>query len=164
MVIRTLPTALISILIIPQPLQAASTDLHKHASVYAGQEQRQIKSLSESDIAQLKAGAGWGLAKAAELNGVPGPLHLLEMKEQIGLSNSQIEAIEALYQEMKQEAITLGERLIDQEKSLEKHFREHIPTTDKLREMLNEIGKTRAALRYAHLSAHLNTPNILTRK
>ena len=50
------------------------------ASPYAGQESRRIKSLSEQDIAELRAGRGWGLAKAAELNGMPGPAHLLELR------------------------------------------------------------------------------------
>jgi hypothetical protein len=37
------------------------------------------------------------LAKAAELNGVPGPAHLLEMKEKIDLSAEQIRVIEDIY-------------------------------------------------------------------
>ena len=41
-------------------------------------------------------GKGWGLAKAAELNGVPGPVHLMEMKEEIDLSAEQIRAIEGI--------------------------------------------------------------------
>ena len=45
---------------------------------YAGEQQRAIKSLSEKDIADLQAGQGMGLAKAAELNGYPGPAHVLE--------------------------------------------------------------------------------------
>ena len=48
---------------------------HSHKSKYVGEEKREIKSLSETDIEELKNGKGWGLAKAAELNGVPGPVH-----------------------------------------------------------------------------------------
>lgn len=36
---------------------------------YAGQEQREIKSLSAEDVQSLLTGKGMGLAKAAELNG-----------------------------------------------------------------------------------------------
>ncbi|MBL4876875.1 MAG: hypothetical protein JKY10_10340, partial [Cohaesibacteraceae bacterium] len=60
----------------------------QHGSHYAGEENRAIKSLSNADIAELKRGGGWGLAKAAELNGVPGPSHLLKMKNQVGLDGS----------------------------------------------------------------------------
>jgi hypothetical protein len=55
-------------------------------SAYAGFEARDIKALSESDLDDLRRGAGWGLALAAELNGVPGPAHLLELQDRIGLS------------------------------------------------------------------------------
>ena len=60
---------------------------HKLQSNYVGQEKRQIKTLSQDDIYDLQNGNGWGLAKAAELNGVPGPKHLLEMKEEIKLTD-----------------------------------------------------------------------------
>ena len=64
---------------ITSPLAVADS-LH---SKYKGQEHRDIKSLSTDDIAELQRGGGWGLAKAAELNGVPGPVHLLEMEKEI---------------------------------------------------------------------------------
>jgi len=51
------------------------------ASPYAGEERRQIASLSKNDLAELRSGHGWGLALPAELNGVPGPTHLLEMSK-----------------------------------------------------------------------------------
>ena len=76
-----------------------------YRSKYVGQELREIKSLSKEDIKELRAGKGWGLAKAAELNGVPGPIHLLEMKHEIKLTKAQIEKIEKLYNKMKERAI-----------------------------------------------------------
>lgn len=66
------------ILIAAFAAQAAETN-HSRASKYAGQQKRLIKSLSPGDIAELRRGGGWGLAKAAELNGLPGPAHLLDM-------------------------------------------------------------------------------------
>src|SRR5262249_20157560 len=44
---------------------------------YAGRQTRAIKALSEEDIAPLLNGEGMGMAKAAELNGYPGPKHVL---------------------------------------------------------------------------------------
>jgi hypothetical protein len=58
------------------------------------EEKREIKSLSATDIEELQNGKGWGLAKAAELNGVPGPARLLEMKDETDLSAEQIRVIE----------------------------------------------------------------------
>lgn len=78
-------------------LMAGSTEAqhveHKHHTPYMGEERRAIKSLSEEDIAELRRGGGWGLAKAAELNGLPGPLHLLELRDEIALVPEQIAAI-----------------------------------------------------------------------
>jgi hypothetical protein len=51
---------------------------------------------------------------------VPGPAHLLEMKEEIWLSAEQIMSIENLYQTMKQKAIPIGFELIELEKRLNK--------------------------------------------
>ena len=76
------------------PFCAYSASKHSHKSKYVGQEKREIKSLSESDIEELENGKGWGFAKAAELNGVPGPIHLLEMKKEIRLSSEQIQKME----------------------------------------------------------------------
>jgi len=131
-----------------------------HSSGYAGQEKRSIKSLSEDDIAELRAGSGWGLAKAAELNGVPSPKHLLEMKDQIDLSNDQVNSIEKLFVEMNTAAMELGAQLIEKERLLELRFQNDIPDAAELESLLNNIGQTRTSLRFVHLSAHLKTLNI----
>ncbi len=69
--------------------RAAEKPKHVLHSQYAGQESRAVKSLSAQDIAALESGSGWGLAKAAELNGLPGPVHLLQMKAEIPLDRAQ---------------------------------------------------------------------------
>jgi len=134
----------------------------EHHSAYAGEQQRSIKSLSADDIADLRVGAGWGLAKAAELNGVPGPLHLLEMQEEIDLTASQLDQITRVFNEMRSSAKQLGEQLITQESELDKRFSTAVPSKDELRLLVNQIGKTRSELRYVHLSAHLVMPDILS--
>ena len=131
-------------------------------SKYAGEEKREIKSLSQADIEELENGRGWGLAKAAELNGVPGPVHLLEMKEEIGLSQEQIGQIENLFYNMRQKAIPLGIALIDYERDLNAHFADGTISEALLRELLGKIAQVQEELRYVHLSAHLKTPDILS--
>ena len=86
---------------------------------YAGQETRPIKSLSPDDLAELKRGGGWGLAKSAELNGLPGPGHLLELKGRIPLTEDQVMAITAIFVDMRAAAIAEGERLIARDQALE---------------------------------------------
>lgn len=134
---------------------------HTHKSKYAGEEKRKIKSLSAADIEELQNGSGWGLAKAAELNGMPGPLHLLEMKAEINLNSTQIQAIEQIYSKMKQQAVPLGLELIELEKELNDYFAKQTITDVLLRQILKKISQVHNQLRYVHLSAHLETPTIL---
>jgi len=131
-------------------------------SPYAGLEARSIKSLSDEDLSELRRGGGWGLAKAAELNGVPGPAHLLELAEQIPLTAEQVEKIGAIFQQMQSRAIAEGERLIAGEQALEKAFRNRSIDRDSLRQMLTAIASSRSELRYVHLAAHLETLPLLT--
>ncbi len=135
---------------------------HEYSSKYVGQEKRDIKSLSDEDIKELKAGAGWGLAKAAELNGLPGPKHILEMKKEIELTPEQEKKVVALFNEMNKEAIALGNKLIEYEKDLNSRFAERNIDEKVLGELLTIISEIYKSLRYTHLSAHLKTPSILT--
>jgi len=155
------PDILFCILLMISPgIQAGQS--HQHMSPYAGQEDREIKSLSDDDLIELRRGGGWGLAKAAELNGVPGPAHLLELKNEISLSSNQITAITEVFEEMQGQAIRQGERLIALERELETNFRQRTITKEVLRSLLDQIGTVRAELRYIHLSAHLKTDYYLT--
>ena len=131
-------------------------------SKYAGQEQREIKSLSREDIRELRRGGGWGLAKPAELNGLPGPVHLLELKDRIPLSPDQIAKISAIYEDMRMRAISQGKRLIGLERQLETLFRNAPVSDTDLRALLAESAEVRGRLRYTHLSAHLAVSEFLT--
>ena len=57
---------------------------------YAGQQTRTIKALSEQEIADYLQGHGMGLSKVAELNHYPGPRHVLDKSEDLGLSAAQL--------------------------------------------------------------------------
>lgn len=151
----------IPVLMFGAPAQASDTQ-HSHVSKYAGQEMRTIKGLSLDDIAELRRGGGWGLAKAAELNGVPGPAHLLEMKDEIPLDDTQVSAITKIYDQMKAQAIEQGERLIALERRLESHFQNRTVTDAILHSSLDAIAEVRKELRYIHLATHLKTPEILS--
>ena len=83
---------------------------------------RPIKGLSEQQVADLKAGRGMGLALPAELNGFPGPAHVLELADQLELSSDQRARVQSLFDAMKAEAVPLGSRLLDQEAALDQQF------------------------------------------
>jgi Spy/CpxP family protein refolding chaperone len=135
---------------------------HTHASPYAGEEHRDVKGLSAEDIAELQAGGGWGMAKAAELNGVPGPAHLLQMRNEIGLSAQQESAIQAIFEDMRARAVAEGARLIALERALDALFRSGGVSEASLRQQLQRIEASRHELRYIHLAAHLTTPALLS--
>ena len=129
---------------------------------YAGLQERAIKALSDQEIADLRAGRGMGLALPAELNGYPGPLHVLEHADAMGLSPTQRERTKALYEAMKAEAVPLGERLIEQEADLDRLFAAGAAQPATLEAATGAIGTTQGALRAAHLRYHLAMMDVLT--
>jgi Spy/CpxP family protein refolding chaperone len=141
---------------------SAAASMAQTTSPYAGQEQRAIKALSDREISDLTEGRGLGLAKAAELNGYPGPMHVLEMADALDLSSQQRAKMQELFAAMKAEAIPLGERLIAQEADLDKAFAKKTITAATLAASIEAIGATHAALRQAHLKYHLFTVEVLT--
>jgi hypothetical protein len=83
---------------------------------------RPIKALSDNEVTDLRAGRGMGLALAAELNGYPGPSHVLELDDKLDLSSEQKDQIQGLFDSMKAEAMPLGAKLIDREAALDRQF------------------------------------------
>ena len=132
-----------------------------HASPYAGQEQREIMSFSAEDLAELQRGGGWGLAKPAELNGWPGPSHLLDLRDEIPLRADQVAALELQFQQMRRQAIEMGKRFIAREHALDRAFRARQVTPEQLHLLLEETEAARKDLRYVHLSAHLAATALL---
>lgn len=131
-------------------------------SPYAGQETREIKALSKSKIDGYLSGEGMGYAKAAELNHYPGPRHVLDLSEQLSLTNGQKAKTKRLFESVKKEAVSLGSKIIDREKELDSLFAHGTIDNKRLESMLTEIGMLQSKLRYVHLSAHLEEKKILT--
>jgi hypothetical protein len=129
---------------------------------YAGMQARPIKALSEQQVADLQAGRGMGLALAAELNGYPGPSHVLELADTLGLSADQREATQQLFNAMKQEALPIGEKLISQEAELDSQFAGRTITPASLKSVTLAIAVTQGELRETHLKYHLSTQSLLS--
>ena len=145
------------------PLVAALIPLLAQAQQpYAGQQMRAIKALSADEIADLEAGRGMGFAKAAELNHYPGPAHILEMRDQLGLSADQTAAVEAAFRRMSAAAKPLGATLLDRERRLDEEFADGAITETALARETAEIGALQGRLRAVHLGAHLEMRRILT--
>eukprot|EP00494_Astrolonche_serrata_P005864 UN05881 len=103
-----------------------------------------------------------GLAKAAELNHYPGPLHVLELAGELTLSREQIDATAALFRSMKHAAMALGSQIITRESRLDALFADSRATPESLDSALLEIATLQAKLRAVHLKAHIEQRSILS--
>ena len=128
---------------------------------YAGQQMRSIKALSDDDIATLRKGEGWGLAKAAELNGYPGPAHVLQLTAQLGLTDAQRRDVQAIFDRMSAAAKPLGAELIERERVLDQLFAKGDISPDRLTAETAAIAELQGRLRAVHLAAHLETRALL---
>jgi len=128
---------------------------------YAGQQARSIKSLSGDDIAAMRKGEGMGMAKAAELNGYPGPAHVLQLAAKLGLTEIQQRDVQAIFDRMSAAAKPLGGELIAQEQALDQLFAKGEITPDRLAAATAAIAELQGRLRAVHLSAHLETRALL---
>jgi Spy/CpxP family protein refolding chaperone len=143
-------------------LVAGAEMAHPQHAPYAGQQERAIKSLSRQDIAGYESGAGMGLAKAAELNGYPGPMHSLEHADMLGLDATQRRRIETLMRGHKDEARRLGAEVVRLEGELDALFAMRKATAAAVEAKLAQIASAQAKLRGSHLKAHLATTALLS--
>lgn len=132
------------------------------ASPYAGEEKREIKALSEQEQRAWLEGQGMGLARAAELNGYPGPMHTLEHADALHLSAEQRDATRELMQRHKAEARALGAQLVDAERRLDAAFRAKQVSAGEVDRMTKEIGQLQASIRASHLQTHLAQTALLS--
>lgn len=132
------------------------------ATPYAGLQSREIKALSKEDTQGLLQGSGMSLALAAELNGYPGPLHVLELAAPLGLTREQRDQTEALMHRHKSEARRLGQQIVDAERALDLAFAGGRITPEEVTRQTRSIAELQAALRASHLQTHLEQKALLT--
>jgi Spy/CpxP family protein refolding chaperone len=140
---------------------AACANPHAHRSPYADQASTDIKALTADEQASLLDGKGAGFAKAAELNGYPGPLHVLELATQLDLTAAQIADTQALFERMRTAARVQGAALVEAERDLDQLFATGSATAKNVAERLARIEALRARLREIHLGAHLEQAALL---
>jgi len=131
-------------------------------SPYAGQHARQLKALSDDEVRQLLEGAGMGYARAAELNGYPGPMHVLELADKLGLSAQQREETRRLMESHKAEARTLGAKRVDAERRLEALFHRKGLDPAELEHAVKAAAASEAEYRLSHLETHRRMRALLT--
>ncbi|MFQ5530201.1 MAG: hypothetical protein ACE5FP_07605 [Gemmatimonadota bacterium] len=117
--IRSVLSALIAVVVLAVPNQALAQD-HGHQSPYAGEQARDIKALSSEEIESLLDGQGMSQALSAELNGLPGPTHVLQMRSELGLTLDQERRVRDIFDGMQSAAREAGARIVDLERRLDR--------------------------------------------
>ena len=102
-----------------------------------------------------------GMAKAAELNGYPGPVHVLTLANELKLTETQRQRVQAIFDRMSAAARPLGAKLVEREEVLDRLFVSGEITADRLAAETAAIGELQGQLRSVHLAAHLETRPLL---
>ncbi len=161
-IVRAVVTAAALLGCILSPGGAAIAASAQPAQPYAGQQHRAIKALSADDVKGYLAGKGMGMAKSAELNGWPGPLHLQELAGKLELSPVVRAKIKAVYDAMKAEAAALGRSIVAAERKLDREFAARTGKTPTIVPLTDTIARLKGRLRAVHLKAHLAVRPFLT--
>ena len=147
-------------LLLPFSAFAQNDDHQQHKNT--DNQGQHTSSLSPDDITGLQEGRGMGMAKPAELNGYPGPLHVLELADALGLTMDQRMETQRLREAMLAEAQPLGAQIVEQERRLDMMFVQQHADQEMIEAVTAEIGLLRAQLRAVHLIAHVGMYGTMT--
>ncbi|MEM7646715.1 MAG: hypothetical protein AAF203_07400 [Pseudomonadota bacterium] len=135
-------------------------------SPYVKQKNNQIKAITQNDLEGLEKGSGMpfgGMAKAAELNGLPGPRHVLDMEEEIQLSKTQKKQVAEIFEKMNREARKWGAELIEIERLMDTKMKTGEIKSGSLQRLVRQSAIKYGELRFSHLVAHLETAKVLSK-
>jgi Spy/CpxP family protein refolding chaperone len=135
---------------------------HTPSQPYAGQQTRAVASLSEEEVRGFLDGRGMGLAKAAELNGRPGPMHVLELANELSLTGEQRDAVKAAFDRMKAKAKVLGEGYVNAEQAVDQAFKSGTADAAEVAAHVAEANRLLGEVRLSHLLAHVEITPLLT--
>lgn len=152
---------LVAVLGVVLPVEL-SAETGRGDAPYAGWQDREIKALSAEQIDDLRRGRGMGLALAAELNGYPGPRHVLDLADELDLTSEQQAEAQRLLDDMQAQAIVLGEQVIAGEAELEQLFATGTASDEAVQAAALEVGRAQGTLRAHHFRYHLAMRDLLS--
>ena len=161
--------SLMAITILTAGSMTAFAQQHQHGnqhnnlrSPYVEQLDSPVRGLSESEVDNLLNGQGAGYARMAELNGYPGPLHVLDLRSPLNLSAQQTKEIQAVFEQMQSRAKSLGQTIVTKEQKLSDAFASDSITNAELEKQTIELAQLYGQLRKTHLQAHLQINPLLS--
>ena len=141
---------------------AAGAGLAQHLQPYAGQQDRAIAGLSADEVKAFLDGRGMGLAKPAEVNGYPGPMHVLELADELKLTGEQRQQVQLAFERMKTRAVELGARYVAAEKALDEAFKSGTADAAAVATRVAEANRLLGEVRMSHLAAHIEITPLLS--
>jgi len=84
------------------------------------------------------------------------------LADQLNLATPQRTRVQALFDQMKAEAIPLGEEFVRLEGDLDQQFARQVATEDSVASTTAALGRIQGALRNVHLKFHLHVLQVLT--
>ncbi|RCV86824.1 Spy/CpxP family protein refolding chaperone [Billgrantia montanilacus] len=109
----------------------------------------------------LRLGRGMELSLPAELNGHPGPMHVLELADALNLSEEQRERVELVFERMRERPSSLGEQVIESERELDRLFADGRAMLEEIERLTDQTARRWGQLRTAHLEYHLYMLKVL---
>ena len=135
----------------------------QHGGGGAGASGHQAAQACQAEFEQVVSeGSGFGLAFAADQNGYPGPMHVLELKERLALSPEQEASARALMHAMFAASRPASGRLLEAEAKLRRLFAGGSADETSVRAAVGEVERRRAEVRLVHLLTHLKTRALLS--
>ena len=107
-------------------------------------------------------GRGFGQAFAADQNGYPGSMHVLEFQDRLKLTADQEAKVQGLMHAMFAESRPKSARLLEAEARLRRLFAERVADEGAVRGAVAEVERARSEVRLVHLLTHLKTRGLLT--
>lgn len=143
---------------------AAGWAQHGHGHGGAGGEEphHRIQAYQAEADRVITEGLGFGMAFAADRNGYPGPVHVLELRDRLDLTSEQEAKVVALRDAMFAVSRPAAARLLEAETRLERLFAKARADDTAVRATLAEVERARMEARAVHLLTHLQTRAVLT--
>jgi uncharacterized protein (DUF305 family) len=146
-----------------QPMQHGSMQHGTSTqSPYIEQLGSAVRGLSQEEVDGLLAGEGMGYARSAELNGYPGPRHVLDLASELQLTTAQQASIQPIFETMNTKAVALGQEIVAAEQDLSAAFEDKSISSTILQTQLSDLANLYTELRQTHLEAHLTVTPLLT--
>lgn len=145
-------------------LAAASlaTAQHAHDGASGGEPHLAAQRCQQQFEQVIADGRGFGLAFAADQEGYPGPLHVLELKDRLRISGDQEREMQRMMDTMFAESRPAAARLLAAERRLRSLFASGTADEASVRAAVADVERARAEVRLVHLLTHLKTRDRLT--